>query len=80
MFKNFLNEIKNEEKNIHEQIIREYFNCQSPSFLVKDLYEGNQNKNDISVKYLRESLINLGNSINSKEIPENENPPKNSQY
>ena len=47
-----------------------------PSFLVKDLYEDDQNKNDIIVKYLKESLIDLRNSINSKEIPENENRKK----
>ena len=46
----FLNKIKNEEKNINEQIFREYFNYQSQSFLVKDLHEGNQNENDIIVK------------------------------
>ena len=34
-----------------------------PSFLVKDLYEDDQNINDIIVKYLKESLIDLRNSI-----------------
>ena len=45
------------------------FNHQSPSFLVKYLYEDKQNKNDIIVEYLNESLTDLRNSINSKEIP-----------
>ena len=76
MREKFLNEIKNEEKNINEQIFREYFNYQSPSLLVKDSYEENRNKNDIIVKYLNESLIDLKNSINSKQLPENENPKK----
>ena len=67
----FLNEIKNEDKNINQQIFRGYFNDQSPSFLVKDLYEVNKNKNYIIVKYLNASLINSRNSVNSKEIPEN---------
>ena len=58
------------------KFFREYFNYQSPSFLVKDLYKFNQNKNDTIIKYLNESLIDLGNSINSKNIPENENPKK----
>ena len=53
-------------------MFREYYNHQS----TKDLYEDNENKNDIVVKYLNESLINLRNSINSNEIPENENPKK----
>ena len=47
-----------------------------PSFLLKDLYDCNQNKNDIIVKYLYESLIDLRNSINSKKILENENKKK----
>ena len=58
------------------KFFRGYFNYQSPSFLVKDLYKFNQNKNDTIVKYLNESLIDLGNSINSKNIPENENLKK----
>ena len=33
-------------------------------------------KNDIIVKYLNETLIDLKNSINSKEITENENPKR----
>ena len=41
-------------------------------FLVKYLYEDNKT-ND---KNIKESLINLRNYINCKEIPENENPKK----
>ena len=69
----FLNKIKNEEKNINQQIFNEFFNYQ---FLVKDLYEGNQNKNDKIVKNINESLINLRNSIDSNKIPKNGNPKK----
>ena len=76
MCEEFQNEIENEEKNINEQIFTEFFNYQYPSFSVKDLYEGNQNKNAKIVKNINESLINLRNSINSKEIPENENLKK----
>ena len=76
MRKEFLNEIKHKEKKINEQIFREYFNYQSSLFLVKDLHEANQTKNDIIVKYLNESLIDLRNSINSKKIPKNQNPKK----
>ena len=76
MREEFQNEIENEEKNINEQIFNEFFNYQYPSFSVKDLYEGNQNKNAKIVKNINESLINLRNSINSKEIPENENLKK----
>ena len=60
--------MKNEEQNINEQIFREYFSYQSPSFLAKYLYELNQDENYIIVKYLNESLIDLRNSISSKKI------------
>ena len=63
----FLNEIKNEEKNINEEIIHEFFNNRYPLFLVKGLYEDNQNKNEKLAKNVNESLINLRKSINSKK-------------
>ena len=65
------------KKNINEQILKGYLGgYESPSFLVKDLYESNQNKNDMIVKYLNESLINLRNNIDIKEISKNENSEK----
>ena len=48
MREEFLNKTKNEEKNVNEQIFRNHFNYQSPSFLVKNLNEADQNKNDIT--------------------------------
>ena len=57
----FLNKSKMKKKNM---------------FLIKVLYEGNQNKKDKIVKNINESLINLRSSINSKEIRENENLKK----
>ena len=71
-----LDEIKNEETNINEQIFNEVFNYHYSSLLVKDLYEHSQNKNGKIVKNINESLINLRNSINSNETAENENPKK----
>ena len=56
----FLNEIHNKEKNIHEQLFREYFNYYSPSFSIIDLFEDNQNNSEMIVKYLNESFICLG--------------------
>ena len=35
------------KKYINEQIFKEYFSYASPSFLVKDLCESNQSKNDM---------------------------------
>ena len=42
-----------------------FFNYHYPSSLVTGLYEENQNQND--------KIVKLRNSINSKEIPQNEN-------
>ena len=50
-----------------------------PNFLWKIIrYEDNQNKNDNVVENINESLINLRNYINSKEIPEREKKKKQS--
>ena len=40
------------------------------------MYEDNENKNKVFVKRLNESLINLRNSTNGKEVTENKNPNK----
>ena len=44
--------------------------------LIKDLYEKNQINSHRTVKDLNESLVDLRNSVNTKEIPKNENPNK----
>lgn len=44
--------------------------------LIKDLYEKNQINSHRIVKDLNESLVDLRNSVNIKEIPKNENPNK----
>ena len=54
----------------------DFFNYHYLSFLVKYIYEDNQNKNDKMVKNIIELLINLRNYINSKEISENKNLKK----
>ena len=45
-------------------------------FSKKYIYKDNQNKNYIILKHFKESLIDLRNSSNIKEIPENENQKK----
>ena len=40
------------------------------------LYDNDEIKNDEIIKNINNRLIELRNSINSKEIPENENPKK----
>ena len=75
MREEFFNKIKNEEKN--EQILRDYFLYQTLSYLTEDLYYYSEEiKNYEIIKNINNGLIELSNSINSKEIPENENPEK----
>ena len=49
---------------------------QTPSYLAKSLYDKDKIKNDEIVKHINDGFIKFRNSINSKEIPENENPTK----
>ena len=53
LHKEFINEIKNDEKKINEQIFKEYFFYHTPLFLAKDLYNRNQIVNDEVVKYIK---------------------------
>ena len=39
---NLLNEIRNGEKNINDEIFKEHFRYQNPYFLAKDLLKANQ--------------------------------------
>ena len=48
----------------------------TPSFLVKNLYKVNQNKNEKIENQINDSLIQLKNSVIRKEIQENENANK----
>ena len=63
----FMNEIKDDEKNINSELFNEYFGYQNPSFQVKDLIKANQTNQTI------DSANELRNSIIKKRIPENEN-------
>ena len=74
--KDFLNKIKNKDKNINEQIFKDYFFYQFPSYLAKMLYDSDKIKNNEIIKHINNGLIEVRNSINSKEIPKNENPKK----
>ena len=80
LLENFLNRIKNEEKDINEKIFRDYFLYQTASYLTKVLYDSGEIKNDKIIKNINNGLTELKNSINSKEIPENENPKKSCQH
>ena len=55
--KKFINETKNDVKNINEEIFKGYFFNHTPLFLAKELYNSNQNVNDEIGKDINDSLI-----------------------
>ena len=55
--KKFINENKNDEKNINEEIFKRYFLNNTPLFLAKELYNSNQNINEETVKNVNDSLM-----------------------
>ena len=71
MCEEFSNKIKNGEKNINEEIFRNYFLYQTLSYLKKVLYESDEIANYEIIKNVNNELIELRNSIISKEILEN---------
>ena len=64
------------KKNISEQIFKEYFFLNTPLFLEKELHNSDKTKNDETIKHSYDSFIKLKRDINTKTIPENENPSK----
>ena len=73
MLEEFINEIKNDEKNINELIFKEYFFLSNSIILAKELHNSNRNINDKIVKHVNDALVALKKDINIKQIPENEN-------
>ena len=71
-----MNEITDNEKVINDKIILDYFKYQNPSFLAKALIRAMEAKNWKFVSYDNGRLVNWGNAINKKQIPEKENPKK----
>ena len=68
MHKKIRNEIKNDEKNINEEISKGYFLNHTPLFLAKELYNSNQNVNDEILEDINDSLIELKKDINIKRF------------
>ena len=64
----FINEIRNCGKIRNEQIFKEYFFYRTPLFLVKELYNSNQNINDEIVKHINDTLIELKTRYYQKKI------------
>ena len=63
------------EKYINEKLLN-CFKYQDSLFLAKDLIKATQAQNEHLVNNVNDTLINLRNAINKKEILENENPTK----
>ena len=71
-----MNKFIAEEKDINDKIFWKYSKYQNPSFLTKYLIRAKQVKNKQLVNNRTDELIDLRNTINKKEISENENPNK----
>ena len=71
-----MSEIIAGKKDINNKIFLNYFKYQNPLFLVKDLISAEQDRNEKLVNNINDRLIDLRNSVNRKEIPENKNPEK----
>ena len=76
MFKKIKDEIITAERHINDEIFWKIFNHQIPSYLLKDLLEGNLAKNKELVNNINDALTDLRNVIIKKETPKNENPNK----
>ena len=72
MHETFFNKTANNETNINTAIFNEHFKYQNTPFLVKDLYNVNRTIDEKVVNNVNDSLIDLRNAVNKKEIPENE--------
>ena len=67
----FINEIISDEKEINGEIFCNYFKCQNPSFLAKDLIRAQLSTNELLVDNINDGLTDLRKAIIKKEIPEN---------
>ena len=59
----FVNEIRNDEENINNEIFKEYFWHQYPSFLVKNLLIASQVKNNQTANKAVHSMNELRNAV-----------------
>ena len=72
----FVNEIRNDEKNMNGERFRGYFRYQNLPFLAKDLLTVNQVKSNQILNQAIYSINELRNAVIRKEIPENESVNK----
>ena len=72
----FVNEIRNDEKNMNGERFRGYFRYQNLTFLAKELLTVNQVKSNQILNQAIYSINELRNAVIRKEIPENESVNK----
>ena len=60
-------------KTVNNDIFKKCFWYQSPSFLAKDLYKANPDKNKQIVNQVSDTLIGLTNVVNTKKLTEIKN-------
>lgn len=63
-----MNKMIADKKDINRKIFWNYFDYQSPSFLAKYLLKAKQANNQQSVNHINDSLIDLRNVANKKNI------------
>ena len=63
MQQEFMNEILADKKDRSDDIFWNYFQCQNPSLLAKDLITAKQDKNEQLVNNFNEGFIDLRNAI-----------------
>ena len=60
-------------KTVNNDIFKKYFWYQNPSFLAKNLYKANPDKNKQIVNQVSDTLIGLTNVVNTKKLTEIKN-------
>ena len=74
--KNFVKTVINDEKDMNDEIFKEYLKYQNPSFFAKNLLKANRSKNKQIINQGNYALIDLKKALNKKEIPKNKNLDK----
>ena len=79
MHQKFKNEVETDKKDINYKIVLYHFLYQSQSFLDKDFFEANQDKNEQLVNNINDWLINLRNTAVKKRNFKNTKSEENNQ-
>ena len=72
----FMDTIVNDEKNINNEALLDYFKFQNPSLFLKDLYTNEELKRSKILCVVDDVLNDLGKDFNKKNIDRNEGSDK----